>query len=375
MKNGITLFILALSLQSLFAQEGRKIETLPVGAQAPGFNLPGVDGKNYTLEDFGEYEFLVVVFTCNHCPTAQAYENRIIQAVNDYKEKGVGFVAISPNSPAALSLSELGYSDLGDDLEDMKIRARGKEFNFPYLYDGDTQEVSMAYGPVATPHVFIFDRERRLRYAGRIDDTENPYIDIGENNMRDALNALIDGRPVEVEKTKTFGCSVKWSWADSWKKKLLEDWKNAPVSLDEIDIEGVKELVANNSGKLRLINVWATWCGPCVIEFPEFIAIDRMYRGRDFEFISISADKPDKKDRALEFLKKQEAANKNLIFSGKSVYDLVEAVDPGWQGALPYTLLVAPGGERVLQVQGPITPLAVKQKIVGYLGKYYADDK
>jgi len=357
-----------------YAQE-RHVETLKIGEKAPDFSLPGVDGKTYTLRDFKDSDILVVIFTCNHCPTAQAYEDRIIQYVDQYRDKGVAFVAINPNSDGALSLSELGYSDMGDSFEEMVIRSSEKKFNFPYLYDGDTEETSIKYGPVATPHVFIFDRDRELTYTGRIDDTENPYIDPVEKNLEDALNAMLKGEPVKVTTTKTFGCSIKWAWKDSWNKKLIEDWAKEPVSLSDIDQDGIRKLIQNESDKVRLINIWATWCGPCVIEFPEFIAMNRMYRGRDFEFISISADKANKKDKALKFLTEKEASNTTYIFSGGNSYDLIEAVDKNWQGALPYTLVIAPGGEIIYQVDGPIDPLTVKQNIVKRLGRYYADDK
>jgi len=352
-----------------------ELNTLEPGEKAPDFNLQGIDDKMYSLKDFSNYDILTVIFTCNHCPSAQAYEDKIIKAVNHYQSQGVGFVAISPNSPKALSLSELGYSDLGDDFEDMKIRARDKKFNFPYLYDGESQATSIAYGPVATPHIFIFDKNRVLRYTGRIDDTENPYIEPEQKDMINALDALLQGKPVPVEKTKTFGCSIKWAWKDEWKNKLLKDWAEAAVQIEDIGIEGLQKLISNNAEKLRLINFWATWCGPCIIEFPEFIIIDRMYRGRDFEFISVSADKLSKKEKALSFLRKNEASNKNYIFSGDNNYDLIEAVDIEWQGALPYTMLIAPDGEIIFKTQGTIDPLAVKKEIVHYLGRYYADDK
>src|SRR6188768_2189475 len=114
---------------------------LAIGAKAPDFTLPGTDGKSYSLKDFSAHKILVIVFTCNHCPTAQAYEDRIKQLVTDYKSKGVGVIAISPNDPLAIRLDELGYTDLGDGFEEMKIRARNKEYNFPYLYDGETSSV------------------------------------------------------------------------------------------------------------------------------------------------------------------------------------------------------------------------------------------
>ncbi|MHA4809136.1 thioredoxin family protein [Flavitalea flava] len=149
--------------------------TLAIGAPAPDFNLPDVSSKMYRLGDFKEASVLVLVFTCNHCPTAQAYEDRIIQLTKDYSGKGVAVVAIMPNDEKSLCLAELDYSDLGDSFEDMKVRAREKKFNFPYLYDGESEMASQAYGPVATPHVFIFDQERKLRYNGRFDDMESPF--------------------------------------------------------------------------------------------------------------------------------------------------------------------------------------------------------
>ena len=120
----------------LTAAETSKISPLEIGADAPDFGLAGVDGKEYRLADFADAKILVIVFTANHCPTAQAYEERIMQLVTDYKNKGVAVVAISPNDPLAVRLDELGYSDMGDSLEDMKLRAAERKFNFPYLCAG-----------------------------------------------------------------------------------------------------------------------------------------------------------------------------------------------------------------------------------------------
>lgn len=345
------------------------------GTKAPDFNLPGVDGKNYSLEDFKDHETLVVLFTCNHCPTAQAYEDKFIKIVDAYKDKGVGFVAISPNADDAVSLSELGYSDMGDSLEEMKLRAKQKKYNFPYLYDGKTQESALAYGPLATPHVFVFDKDRVLRYSGRIDDTENPYVAPKTTDLINALDALVNGKEVPVNKTKTFGCSIKWSWKGDWAKKQLEEWAKEPVSLNEISLAEAGDLMKNDSKKLRLVNFWATWCGPCIIEFPELVSINRMYRDRDFEFVSVSTDKINKKEKALEILTKKEASNTNYIYSGKDIYELIEVVDKEWQGSLPYTALIAPGGEILYKVEGTFDPPALKMAIVEHLGRFYADNE
>lgn len=366
----VPLCLLAVPLCALAAEEPK---TLEIGASAPHFSLPGVDGKTYTLSSFNKSKVLVIIFTCNHCPTAQAYEGRIKKLVEDYQSKGVSIVAISPNSAEGLSLSELGYTDVGDTFEDMKYRAKDKNFNFPYLYDGETQTVSRAYGPAVTPHVFVFDKRRRLRYQGRIDDMENEAKKPSSHDTRNAIEALLASKEVPVKTTKVFGCSTKWKDKNEWVKKNDEAWAKKPVTLESIDEEGIRQLLQNNSGKLRLINIWATWCGPCVSEFPEFVIINRMYNARDFEFVSISADEPSKKDKALEFLKQQQAANPNYIFSGEDKYKLIEAVDPNWQGALPYTILVEPGGKIVYAKQSTIDPLLMRKTIVEHpmIGRVY----
>ncbi len=140
-----------------------------------------------------------------------------------------------------------------------------------------------------------------------------------------------------------------------------------------IDEAGVKDLLKNNSDKLRLINVWATWCGPCVNELPSFVSINRMYRQRDFEFITISADDPGKKDKVLKALQKLMASNTNYLFNNDDKYKLIEAVDPKWAGALPYTILVEPGGKIVYAKQGTIDPMEIKTMIVEnkLIGRYY----
>ena len=376
MKNIFSFCLLLFFIQHVYAKTffiPDEHKTLAIGAPAPDFNLPGVDGKTYSLASFKNAKVLVIVFTCNHCPTAQAYEQRIIQLAKDYKPKGVEVVAIMPNDPKSVQLSELGYTDMGDSFEEMKLRAVEKKFNFPYLYDGDKEIAAHAYGPVATPHVFIFDAERKLRYNGRVDDVEKPTKTPRSFDTRNAIDALLANKEVPVQTTKVFGCSVKWSEKENLNLKAAEEWAKEPVTIDTIDVDGIKNLIKNNSDKLRLINVWATWCGPCVNEFHDFITMYHMYRDRDFEFISISADDPANKDKALKFLKKSFASNANYIFSIDDKYKLIEAIDPNWQGALPYTILVEPGGKIVYAKQGAIKVAEMKKTIVDnhLIGRYY----
>jgi peroxiredoxin len=344
--------------------------TLEIGSPAPDFSLPGVDDRNYRLGDFRDAEVLIVIFTCNHCPTAQAYEDRIKKLYDDYHDRGVALVAISPNDPLAVRLDELGYTDLGDSFADMKIRAEERGFKFPYLYDGETQATSLAFGVLATPHVFIFDKDRKLRYKGRIDDSEVKTVT--SHDARNALDALLAGKPVSVESTRVFGCSTKWSDKRDSAKEALEKWNQEPVELGLISEVELKQLAANRTDNYRLVNVWATWCAPCIEELPEFVTINRMYRGRNFEMITISADDPAARDKAIEVLKDKYVACKNYLFDSDDRDQLFDGLDPEWQGAVPYTALIAPGGEVVFRNHGEIDPHELKRVIADRLGRTYA---
>ncbi len=352
------------------AGDEHAVAPLAIGSRAPDFDLPGVDGRRYTLEDFASAKVLVVVFTANHCPTAQAYEERIQKLLDDYRDRGVALVAISPNDPKAIRLDELGYTDLSDSLEEMKIRAKDHAFTFPYLYDGETQAASRLYGPQATPHVFVFDQDRRLRFSGRIDDFENP-AKAKTHETRDAIDALLAGRPVAVETTKVFGCSIKWAEKRTSVEEGLAEWAREPVTLETVDKAALKEIGKNTTDHPRLVNAWATWCGPCVTEFPDLVATYRMYRGRGLDVVTVSADFPESKAEALKFLEARHASMHNVILDSDDSYALVDALDPKWPGALPYTILVAPGGEVLYRSVGAFDVHKLRRAIVGYLGRYY----
>jgi peroxiredoxin len=346
------------------------LKTLPIGAAAPDFNLRGVDDRDYSLKDFASSRILVIVFTCNHCPTAQAYEERLKQLHTDYKDKGIALVAISPNDPKAVRLDELGYTDLSDSFEEMKLRAKDAKFAFPYLYDGATQRISLAYGVLATPQVFIFDEQRKLRYVGRIDDSEVKQVQ--SHDARNALDALLAGEPVPVETTRVFGCSTKWADKREDAKRSLQKWDQEPVTLQSIDEAGVARLVKNEGEKLLLINVWATWCGPCITELPELVTMNRMYRRRDFNLVTLCMDDPEKRNGALKALQEQHVAASNYLVKIKDRDKFADLLDKQWAGPLPHTLIVAPGGKVIYRKTGAVDPLEVKRAVVGYLGRTYA---
>jgi len=174
---------------------------LALGQRAPDFkNLLGVDGRRYSLSTFDGKPLLIVVFSCNHCPYVKSYEDRMVSIQRDYGEKGVQLVAINSND-------DRSYPE--DSYPEMVKRSRMKGFNFPYLRDQD-QVVVVEYGAVCTPHVFLFDEKRDLRYRGRIDDSRDPSR-VTSQDLRNALEDLLAGRDVRVPDTRPFGCSIKWA--------------------------------------------------------------------------------------------------------------------------------------------------------------------
>ncbi|TXE14602.1 redoxin domain-containing protein [Algoriphagus aquimarinus] len=354
--------------------EEQPIGKLAIGDTAPPFNLPGIDDSFHKLEDYSDADVLVINFTCNHCPTAQAYEDRFIDVVNDYKGKKVAFVAISSNSPIGILPEELGYTDLSDTFEEMKVRAKDKSYNFPYLYDGDTHEFSLAYGPTATPHVFVFDKERKLSYSGRIDASEKPGTANAED-LRKAIEVTLAGKslPEAEAQTPAFGCSMKWAWKNEYTIKTNKAWKEKEVTIEKLSPDGLADLLRNDTDELLLVNFWATWCGPCIIEYPEFVTMQRMFGERDFQFVSVSMDSPEQSDKALKYLKGKASALPNYIMDTDDKYKVIDVVGKEWDGSLPITLLIEPGGKIAYRVPGTIDANKLKRKIVDnrLIGRYF----
>ena len=340
--------------------------TLAIGSPAPDFCLPGVDGQTHCLKDYAASKILVIAFICNHCPTSQLYETRIKQLAADYNEKGVALVAIQPNNPNAVRLDEMGYTDLGDSLEEMKIRAVYRNFDFPYLYDGDDQKVATAYGPTATPHIFIFDADRKLRYEGRVDNNTREAL-VTKRDARDALDALLASKPVAVAKTPSIGCSIKWIYKEAGRRKEMEEIEKKAVDLKPISSDELTKLRKNGSDKLMLVDFWATWCGPCRQELPQFETMYRMYGGRAFDFITVSVNYPDERAGVLKVLNAEHATNTNYILGSTDMYTLLAAFDPNWNAAVPYTLLIRPNGEIVYKSTGSTDALQLKRLIIANL--------
>jgi len=383
---GLVLMLLGLA-GAARAQNPPGFKELKLGDPAPAFKLVGIDDKTMTLEDFKDCKLLAVVFTSNHCPVSHAAEPRLIRIYQEFKGRGLGVVCINPNHPEGLRPDELGYSKYGDSFPEMKLYAKEMGFPFPFLYDGETQSVAMAYGCLATPHVFLFDQQRKLCYKGWIDDCHFPGDElVRKPDLRNAVAALIAGQAVPVAVTSPIGCSTKWRMKKSAVLKDDEKWANAPVSVELIDAAGVAKLRANPTDKYRLVNVWATTCAPCVEEFPGLVRIARRMGLRPFEFITISTDLPANKTKAEQFLVKYHAglpghlkaglaregrATNSYLYSDPSMDALIKALDPEWAGPQPHTVLIAPGGKIVFRHTGMLREQVLLDKVIEVLTPFY----
>ena len=381
----------ALTLLIAACLRAEDVTPLKIGSPAPEFNLPGIDDRQHTPADYAKSDLLMVAFLSNHCPDSHATQDRLMKFYKEFKSKGLGLVAINPNNPIGLRPDELGYSKYNDSLPEMKLYARESGFDFDYLYDGETQAAAHAFGCLATPHVFIFDKERKLRYQGRFDDSRfKDEASVTAPDARNAVEALLAGKPVSVTETKTHGCSTKWLSKVSGVAKDNEKWEKGEVDVETIDAAGVAALRKNDTNKVRMFNVWATWCGPCVEEFPELVKTSRKFGLRNFEFISISMDDPatiktvkkflENKNNVLpEKLKPSLAAEgrktNSYLFNSANQDELIKALDPDWKGPIPYTLIIAPGGEVIARIADSVDGERLRSTILQFMGDVYLPEK
>jgi peroxiredoxin len=360
-------------LTFLLAFSGRAQTIHPIlalGSPAPDFSLPGVDGKTHRLADYASSPILVVVFTCNHCPIAQMYEQRIQQLNDDYRDRGVALVAIQPNDPKALRIDELDSSDMSDTLDEMKIRVEYKHLHYTYLYDGDTQSVTRAYGPQATPHILIFDKERKLRYEGRVDNSYRVEM-VNTQDARNAIDALLANREVPVKHTGVFGCSTKWQEKSADRIATIHKIEQRPVTLEMATADDLKRLRQNLGKRMTLISFWATWCGSCIDEFADLEETYLMYQVRDFDLVTVAANMPDEKAGVLKMLEKKHATSRNLLFASDDTAALQAAFDPTWQSAVPYTVLLDADGKVLYKNMGTVDILELRRTILAALPSDY----
>ncbi|MEY4244425.1 MAG: hypothetical protein RLZZ245_2010 [Verrucomicrobiota bacterium] len=361
----------------VMGQEVPKV--LALGAPAPEFSLPGTDSKTYSLSSFADAKALCVIFTCNHCPDSVGAALRTEAIHQAYKDRGVALIAVNSNHPASLTPDELGYSPFGDSQEEMAPFAQDFGWSFPYLYDGEKQDFATACGAQSTPHVFVFDAERKLRYTGRMDDGARNTGPVEKSYLHDALDAILANSEVKEPITRSFGCSTKWLFKKNNVAADQAAWEKKPVVVADLNEEIAKKLRENATKNVRLINFWSTTCGPCVKEFPDLVDTYRRFQNRPMDFISVSLDPATERSAVTKFLESRHAAlsdrtapslksegrtTNNYHWTGGNPDTMAQAIDPEWSGALPHTVLVAPGGKILWRHTGEIDVVELRRQIL-----------
>jgi peroxiredoxin len=346
---------------------------LPIGSPAPDFSLKGIDDKTHTLGEYSKAKVLAIVFESDHCPVSENYETRIKAIYNDYKDKGVTLVAINPNNPSAVRLNELGYTDLTDSFDDMKLRVANRHMAWPFLYDGETQALATKFGASATPHIFIFDQDRKLRYEGRIDDNQTQSL-VKSHDARNAIDALLAGQEVAVTHTPAFGCSTKWLSKSGDVEAEMTRIKAEPVKLDTASADDLKKLRANGTGKIVVVNFWSTQCKDCAATMHDLETTYRMYRLRDFNFVTVSTDSPDQKDQVMKELQAQYASGPNMQVDTKDLKVVQAAFGAKWNAGESFTMVLAPDGKVLYERRGRFDVPEMRRAILANMpdGRAYA---
>ena len=302
---------------------------LPIGTTAPDFTLTDLTGKSHSLREY-RGKNVIIVFIAARCPISRAYTDRLRAISRDYGSRPDSILlAINPSA--------------NESLDEIRRHAETNSLDFPILTD-DRSAVADAYGAERTPDVFVVDPQGRLRYSGRIDSSHLPRRDT-RPDLRLALDEILAGKPVTIPSTTAMGCPIvrpAKANADGQKSpaKSVATAGTPEISVRKLKPADYHRMLREPASRAVIVNFWATWCGPCVAEFPEFVKLDTQLRARGVRFVSISADEmPDLNDQVIPFLRKQNARFDHFIQDVDDPQEMIDVVYKDWPGTLPATFL------------------------------------
>jgi peroxiredoxin len=336
---------------------------MKIGTEAPDFRLPGTDGKMHSMDEYRKGKLLVVFFESVHCPVSQNYEDRMIALYNKYHPMGIDFVAINPNNPSAVMMSELNYTDLGDSPAEMKIRVKQRNIPWNYLYDGETQAITQKYGAIATPHVFIFDKDRKLQYQGRIDDNQNEDL-VKIHDAADAIDELLAGQPVANPNRPAFGCSTKWLEKSVGWQKEQDKISAQPVNLTQASLDDLKSIRANAGPKVAVIHFWNSSDKSLASDFKDLETTWYWYANRPFTYTTVNTDPAANTDKILAYLKSQRAYNTNVQMNPADLKEAQAVFESTWAPKEEFTVVIAPGGKIVYSEKGPVNVQNIRHAVL-----------
>ncbi len=345
MRQPLSSFI-ALCLLTLvaFAQPAR----LSLGQAAPDFSLKDISGKIHSLQAY-RGKFVVVGFVGVKCVIANAYISRMNAIADEYKSRDVVMLGINSNftEPVKFIKSDIKKNKIG----------------FTVLKD-ENNVIANNYGAFVTPEVYVIDKEGTLRYHGRVDNASDAKR-VERHDLRVALDEMLSGKPVSKPELKAFGCEIKRIGnAPAFVSAPVKNSIQTDTSVTLLKPAEFKKIKDEAKDKVLVINFWATWCAPCVAEFPEFVKLDAEYRSKGVKIIAISTDeKSDLNGAVISFLKKQKAEFPSYLSDADDPQELIDVVDKNWSGALPATFVFDKAGKIILAKYGIIDREELVKKI------------
>lgn len=347
-------FLLAITmmfvLTVLNAQALTSTKAAPIiGVPAPEFELKDLSGQPHALKS-SRGKLTVVAFISARCPISNAYKDRIKAIAEDYAKQGVAFLAINASAD--------------ESVDEVRAHAEANNFNFTILKD-EGNVVADAYAAERTPKVYVIDAESVLRYQGRIDNSQNPRL-VKRHDLREALDELLAGKAVSIPSTQALGCIIQRDGrtGDLAQSKTPRPAVSKPVATKPAAKTTAKasatpkvtllkpaafaQLIKQSKGKVLIVNFWATWCGPCVAEFPELVKLDQAYRDKGVRLVGVTADDvTDLKTKVIPFLREQKAGYENFLQDTDDPQEMVDVVMKDWPGVLPATFVYDKTGKLV----------------------------
>ena len=327
----------------------------------PAFSLPALDGKTYTNEDFKDVKNLGVVFLSNHCRISQKFQKALIEIKKKTKGSENDFFVISPNHPQSILPHEEAYSDLGDSFEEMNKRAIGEKYNFTFLFDGEHQSVTEAFGASITPSAYVFGPSRTQIYAGRIGNHEK----VADIEALEFYQYLFYGEEWEDTRiTRSFGSVIKWKSRKALLEKTIRNYSKETVFVRMVDGKTLRFLTTKGVGRLKIYFAWSIDDKNCVDNLQKISHISKIYRKRGVSVGTIHVGTEEEKDDVEEILSRAQISGINYMINGNEFNILNIGYKSSTDRITPSSLILSQEGKPVEEIKGDVNIYDLRKKLL-----------